>query len=84
MKTISNAEVANLLEHLAGNLPEEGRARAWRNASRTIRQLGRSVAEMLRTGGIEALAALPDVGAGLAFVISAAIETADDRVAMAN
>jgi len=49
-----------------------------------VRSLGWSVAEVLRFGGSNALAAIPGVGEGLALIIAAILDTADEQLAMAS
>jgi DNA polymerase/3'-5' exonuclease PolX len=84
----SNVEIANQLERLAGLLEEQGapaeRTGAWRAASRTLRTLRRPVVELLDREGVEALASLPGVGCGLAMFVSAIVQSAPERAALAS
>lgn len=84
----TNDHVANYLDRLAGVLAEEGapreRVAAWRIAADAVRSLGWSVAEVLTRGGSTALAALPGVGEGLAQIITAIVDTADEQIALAS
>jgi DNA polymerase/3'-5' exonuclease PolX len=80
---VSNADLANLLDRLAGTLAEEGaptdRVRAWLQASDAVRGLGTSVEKLLDEVGPRGLARLPGIGDGLALIITAMLEPpADD------
>ncbi len=65
---VANLHVAEALDEIADRLELEDanpfRVRAYRNASRTVRDLGRDVKETLDAGGT--LAGLPGIGADLA------------------
>jgi hypothetical protein len=69
----TNAAIANRLEEVAVLLAEQQanpfRVRAYRRAAETLRGLDRQVVDILATGGLEALDALPGIGAGLARMI---------------
>ena len=74
---VHNAEIADIFDHVADLLEIEDanpfRVRAYRNAARTIRDLNRSLAEMLAAGAD--LADLPDIGDDLAGKIAEIVET---------
>ena len=80
----SNREVADVLDRIAElfELRDANpfRVRSYRTAANEIRSLGRSVAELYRSGGREGLRALPGVGRGLSGVISEYLDTG--RVAL--
>lgn len=65
---VSNAEIAAIFSHVADLLEIRGenpfRVRAYRTAARTVGDLARSAAQMVREG--EDLTALPGIGADLA------------------
>jgi DNA polymerase (family 10) len=65
-----NRQVASRLDEVAQILEEQGanpfRVRAYRRAAGTLRELSRPVSQVLETGGMEALEALPHVGESLA------------------
>ena len=67
---MENIEIANVLDEIADLLDIQGenpfRIRAYRTAARTIGTLGTPVEQLLRSGGTEALDALPGIGADLA------------------
>ncbi len=75
--TVHNSEVADLFDRLADLLELEDanpfRVRAYRNAARLIRNLPRSVAEMVAAG--EDLTRLPGIGQDLAGKIRTIVET---------
>ncbi len=66
-------EVANLLEISDGN---PFKVRAYRNASRTVRDHPEPLAELVRAGGYD-LTELPSIGDGIASEIEALIATGD-------
>jgi DNA polymerase (family 10) len=66
-------EVANLLEISDGN---PFKVRAYRNASRTVRDHPDPLAELVRAGGYD-LTELPSIGEGIASEIEALIATGD-------
>lgn len=74
-----NAHVAALLAETAAVLEQQHanafRVEAYRRASRTVRDLDRPVAELLRTGGMEALERLPAIGVTLARAIRDIVDT---------
>ncbi len=65
-----NVEIAQRLKETARLLHEQGsnpyRVQAYRHAAETLEHLGRSVAEILETDGMEGLRRLPGVGESLA------------------
>jgi len=67
---ITNAEIADILERVADLLEAQDanryRVRAYRAASETIRAEAVQLAEILRTGGVEAVDALPTIGPAIA------------------
>ena len=73
-----NETVAGRLEEVARLLEEQGanpfRVRAYRNGAATLRQLERPVSELLGSGGLEALEALPAIGESLARAIRTLVE----------
>jgi DNA polymerase/3'-5' exonuclease PolX len=77
----TNAEVADFLDKLAGILADEGappdRTHVWRSAANAVRGLARSVADVMTRGGAPAVAALPGVGDGLALIIAAMLDNAE-------
>ncbi|MDF9393324.1 MULTISPECIES: DNA polymerase/3'-5' exonuclease PolX [Methylococcus] len=74
---IHNADIAAIFEEIADLLEIEGanvfRVRAYRNAARTLQELGRDVRAMLQKG--EDLTALPGIGDDLAGKIREIAET---------
>jgi DNA polymerase (family 10) len=74
---VHNADIAAIFDEIADLLEIEGdnpfRLRAYRNAARTLRDLGREVSSMLEQG--EDLTALPGIGADLAAKIQEIVET---------
>jgi hypothetical protein len=70
MSVTLNAEIAGRLEEVGRILEEQGanrfRVRAYERAASTLRRLERSVSEVYREGGLEALEALPGIGENLA------------------
>ena len=75
--TVSNSEIADILEELADLLEIEGenrfRVRAYRNAARTARGHGRALADLV-SDGID-LAQLPGIGDAIAAKIATVVET---------
>lgn len=75
----SNDQIAELLEHIADLLDVQDtnpfRVRAYRRGAQTARQTEQSLARLVRQGDQEALEALPDIGRGLANVITEFVET---------
>lgn len=71
---ITNQEIASLFERIAALLEAQDanphRVRAYRNAANRARNLDRSLAELVMSGNGAALQALPDIGEGLARVIT--------------
>ncbi|HET7293782.1 MAG TPA: helix-hairpin-helix domain-containing protein [Vicinamibacteria bacterium] len=74
-----NAHVAARLEEVAGILEWQGanpyRVRAYRRAALTLRSLARPVSELLASGGLPALEALPGIGESLARSIRSLVVT---------
>jgi DNA polymerase (family 10) len=74
---VHNADIAAIFDEIAELLAVEGdnpfRIRAYRNAARTLRDLGREVGSMLEQG--ENLTALPGIGEDLAAKIQEIIQT---------
>lgn len=74
---VHNSEIATIFDHVADLLEIEEanrfRVRAYRNAANTIRDLGRSLEDMLEQG--EDLSELPDIGEDLADKIAEIVRT---------
>ena len=74
---VHNVEIADAFDHVADLLEIQQanpfRVRAYRNAARTIRNLGRSLADMLEEGAD--LSELPDIGDDLADKIAGFVDT---------
>lgn len=74
---VHNADIAAIFEEIADLLEIEGdnpfRIRAYRNAARTLRDLGREVTSLLETG--EDLTELPGIGTDLAAKIQDIVAT---------
>lgn len=74
---VHNSEIASIFDHVADLLEIQDanpfRVRAYRSAARTIRDLSRSLADMLDDG--EDLSELPDIGEDLAGKIAEIVET---------
>lgn len=70
----NNEEIAGVLERIADLLEIQGanpfRVRAYRKGAGTVREAGRSLAQLYREEGEEALQRLPDIGSSLAGVIA--------------
>ena len=81
-----NAQVAARLEEVAGIIEWQGanpyRVRAYRRAAFTLRGLDRPVSELLASGGVPALEALPGIGESLARSIRTLVETGRVRRVM--
>ena len=79
---VHNADIAAVFEEIADRLEIEGenrfRVRAYRNAARTLRGLGREVTAMLAAG--EPLTDLPGIGVDLAGKIQDAVAYGPERV----
>lgn len=78
-KNTTNDEIANVLDHIAELLEAQGanvhRVRAYRNGANSVRDAQQSLADMVREGDEEQLQELPDIGEGLARVITTYVET---------
>ena len=78
-KNTTNEEIANVLEHIAELLEAQGanvhRVRAYRNGANSVRDAQQSLADMVREGDEERLQELPNIGEGLARVITTYVET---------
>lgn len=74
-----NSEVATRLEEVGRLLEEQGanqfRVRAYRTAARTLRNLPRSVADVVRDEGMEGLRRLPGIGVSLGRAIHQIVTT---------
>lgn len=74
MRAPDNREIADVLEEVAALLTAQDanpfRARAYREAARTIRTLGRGVTDVLAAEGRAGLEALPGIGKSLASAIA--------------
>jgi DNA polymerase (family X) len=79
MKENLNAGIANRLDEVAILLEQQGaslfRVRAYHNAAQTLRNLDRSVGEILESEGLEGLEDLPTIGTSLARSIRSLIQT---------
>jgi hypothetical protein len=75
----SNQEIADTLEKIATLLEVQDanphRVRAYRNGAQRVRTLDGSAAKIVRSGDGKALEKLPDIGQGLAGVITRFVET---------
>lgn len=75
----SNQEIATMLNNIAELLEIQvanpHRVRAYRNGAQRLRTLDKSAAEMVRSENAKALEKLPDIGQGLAGVITRFVET---------
>ena len=77
---MTNDQIAcRLIDYARGLEPRTNlyRARSYRNAALLLQRLDVPVAELLKTEGRGALAALPGIGAHLAFTIDKLIETGE-------
>ncbi|MFO0877372.1 MAG: hypothetical protein U0840_08350 [Gemmataceae bacterium] len=70
---MTNEEIAIQFQHLARDLDRQGRslfeARAYRGAAMLVRSLPRSLEEIFREGGRDALRAIPGMGDGIALTL---------------
>ncbi|NQV56103.1 MAG: DNA-binding protein [Rhodospirillales bacterium] len=75
----TNIIVADRLREAAELLEQQGanrfRVRAYRRAAATVEQLGEDIGEMLRRDGVDALIALPAIGANIADHVAELIKT---------
>ncbi|MCO6488920.1 MAG: hypothetical protein J5I98_10905 [Phaeodactylibacter sp.] len=71
--TITNKEIAGVLDHIAELLEVQKanphRIRAYRNGARQIREANKELAHIAETGGLDALQALPAIGESLSRLI---------------
>lgn len=73
-----NDELAHVLERIAELLATQGdvfRVRAYRTAAESVRTADRAVCELVRTGGADAVEALPGVGKSIGALIGEYVET---------
>ena len=79
-----NQEIAALLDHIAELLDAQNanphRVRAYRNGATRMRNTQKSVAQIVRSGDGDALRKMPDIGQGLAQVISGYVHTGRSAV----
>lgn len=72
--TVSNQEIAQLLDNIAELLEAQQenffRVRAYRNGANTLRNHDKPIADIVASGDGQVLQALPQIGEGLAGVIS--------------
>lgn len=88
-KQVSNSEIADKLEHVAGLLEQQGenpfRIKSYRRAADTLRQRAESVAQLCAEEGPEALEKISGVGEKLARAVQEIVETGrlrlEDRLA---
>lgn len=75
----TNEQIADALDQIADLLEVQDadwfRVQAYRKAAYTVRTSDRAVASMVREDGEEALRALPNIGSGIAGVISSYVRT---------
>ena len=75
----TNGDVARILENVASLLEAQNanpfRVTSYRNAARTVRELGRPLAEIFVEAGIQGLDRLPGIGPSLASAIAQVLET---------
>jgi len=75
----ANEEIADALERISSLLEVQGastfRVRAYENAAATVRDLITPVSEVLESGGMKGLEALPGIGKSIASVISELLST---------
>ena len=80
-RQLSNSEIADRLEAVAGLLEEQGgnqyRVQAWRSGAASIRRLKTPARDILEAEGLEGLDRLPGIGSGLASAIRQLIETGE-------
>jgi hypothetical protein len=78
-RTVTNADIADLLDRVADLLDVQGanpfRVRAYRSAAGTVRHLGSSVADLLSEEGVAGLRMLPGIGEVLAHTIQEFVAT---------
>lgn len=83
-KIPSNREIANVLDHIASLLDTQDanphRVRAYRDGANRARGLDRSLARMVMSGNGKSLQELPDIGEGLARVITRYVENGRSNV----
>ncbi|MGW8250178.1 MAG: helix-hairpin-helix domain-containing protein [Anaerolineales bacterium] len=76
---VSNEEIADLLDHIAELLEAQDanvhRVRAYRNGASSVRHAQGSLADMVKKGDEDKLQDLPDVGEGLARIITTYVQT---------
>ncbi|MDW7710355.1 MAG: helix-hairpin-helix domain-containing protein [Deferrisomatales bacterium] len=76
---ITNAHVADRLREAADLLAQQGanpyRVGAYRRAAETVSRLDRGLEELLESGGVEGLVALPGIGQGIAGAIRELLTT---------
>jgi hypothetical protein len=79
MKKPANKEIADVLEQVADLLEAQEantfRIRAYRNGAASVRAVKKPVASLLKEGDTAALRNLPDIGEGLAALISEYVQT---------
>lgn len=78
--TPTNEEIADLFEQIADRLEKKDeynpfRIRAYRQGAERLRTLNQPVAEMARRNDLPALEAIPDIGSGLAALITEFVTT---------
>jgi hypothetical protein len=75
----TNDQIADVLERIADLLEVQDanrfRIQAYRDGAETVRDAPKSIAELVRGTGEKALEALPDIGEGIAGVISTYVKT---------
>lgn len=80
----SNQEIADVLEYIADLLESQDanphRVRAYRDGANRARDLDRSLARMVMSGDGKSLQELPDIGEGLARVITRYVENGRSNV----
>lgn len=80
----TNQEIGDVLDHIAELLDAQDanphRIRAYRNGATRVRNAEKSMAEIVRSGDGAALQEMPDIGEGLAQVISSYVHTGRSAV----
>jgi DNA polymerase (family 10) len=80
----TNKEIADTLDRIAGLLEVQNanphRVRAYRNGAERARTMERSLADIVRSGDGQALKDLPDIGEGLASIITRYVESGHSGV----
>lgn len=80
----TNQEIGDVLDHIAELLDAQDanphRVRAYRNGATRVRNAEQSMAKIVRSGDGDALQELPDIGEGLAQVISSYVHTGRSAV----